>query len=66
MNNNGANDQARQDDDMAPEYDFSHGVRGKHAASLRNGYTVVIHKSDGSTETHEVTPRPGTRHRFRR
>ena len=49
-----------QHDDIAPEYDFSHGVRGKHYKAMQNGYTIVIHKSDGTTEVREVAPRPGT------
>ena len=47
-------------EDIAPEYDFSQGVRGKHAAAMRDGYTMVVHHSDGTTEVREVTPRPGT------
>jgi len=38
------------DDDMLPEYDFSGGVRGKHYKELQAGYTVTIHKTDGTTE----------------
>jgi len=45
---------------MAPAYDFSSGVRGKHAMAMRNGYTMVIQKSDGTTEVRDVAPRPGT------
>lgn len=59
MSNNGPSGQDQQDD-IAPEYDFSRGVRGKHAKAVRNGYTMIIHKSDGSTEVREVAPRPGT------
>ena len=36
------------DADMAAEYDFRNGVRGKHARALREGYTVTIH---GSVQT---------------
>ena len=67
MSNQRANGQGSQDRpedndtaDIASEYDFSHGVRGKHAAAMRDGYTMVIHHSDGTTEVREVTPRPGT------
>ena len=73
MSNQGTNGQGAQnqpdDNDridtqdgeaMAPEYDFSQGVRGKHAAAMRDGYKMVIHHSDGTTEVREVTPRPGT------
>lgn len=53
-------DQQDQSDNMAVEYDFSRGVRGKHAPAMRGGYTIAIHNSDGTTEIHEVAPRPGT------
>jgi len=38
------------DDEMLPEYDFTgkNVVRGKHAKALREGYTVTIHKEDGT------------------
>ena len=49
-----------ESEDMASEYDFSQGVRGKHASTMRDGYRMVIHRSDGTTEEREVTPRPGT------
>ena len=49
-----------ESEDMASEYDFSQGVRGKHAPAMRDGYRMVIHRSDGTTEEREVTPRPGT------
>lgn len=60
MGNKAPNGDQDSQDDMAPEYDFTHGVRGKHAAAMRNGYTMVIHRSDGTTEVREVAPRPGT------
>ena len=34
------------DDDMRPEYDFSHGVRGKHHAAYRAGTNVVLLDDD--------------------
>lgn len=34
---------------MRAEYDFSGGVRGKHAAAYHEGHSVTIHKKDGST-----------------
>ncbi|HKS70079.1 MAG TPA: hypothetical protein VJQ45_06650 [Ktedonobacterales bacterium] len=58
-NKRSSRDQNAQDD-MAPEYDFTHGVRGKHARAMRNGYTMIIRRSDGTTEVREVAPRPGT------
>lgn len=50
------------DDDMLPEYDFSgvKGVRGKYYKRLQEGYTIKIHKADGSTVVKEVPPRAGT------
>jgi hypothetical protein len=36
------------DDDMLPEYDFSTGVRGKHAHWHGQPCTVTIHKGDGT------------------
>jgi hypothetical protein len=38
-----------KDEEMRPEYDFSGGVRGKHAREYRRGNTVTIHRKDGST-----------------
>ena len=35
-------------DDMRSEYDFTGGVRGKHYKSVQEGYTVRIHKADGT------------------
>ena len=43
-------------DEIHFEYDFSNGVRGKHAAALANGHTTIITKSDGSTITVESSP----------
>jgi hypothetical protein len=38
-----------------PETDFSKGVRGKYAAALKkNGYTVRVHKSDGTFDEKRV------------
>ena len=46
-------------EEMLPEYDFSGGVRGKHAAALQSGYAIVIHHRDGTTTetTYSVGPR---------
>lgn len=35
---------------MLAEYDFSGGIRGKHAAAYREGVTVTVHQADGTTE----------------
>ncbi len=40
---------AVEDEEIRPEYDFSGGVRGKHAKVLReDGYTVRIDNGDGT------------------
>ena len=46
-----------RDDDMLSEYDFTgkNVVRGKHAKVLREGYTVTIHKEDGTTVVQNFT-----------
>ena len=44
-----------EDDDMLPEYDFSKGVRGKYAAAYRQGYRIVIRRTDGTVEEHDYT-----------
>ena len=41
---------------MRDEYDFSQGVRGKHARGLRNGHTTVVHQTDGATITRQTRP----------
>jgi len=42
------NQQVHQDDndEMRPEYDFSHGVRGKHYRAYRAGTNVVFLEPD--------------------
>lgn len=60
MSNKGPSGHQDSQDDVAPEYDFTRGVRGKHALAMRNGYTMIIHKGDGTTEVRDVAPRPGT------
>jgi hypothetical protein len=42
--------QAADNGEMLPEYDFSGGVRGKHYQAYRRGYQVIVHKMDGTTE----------------
>jgi hypothetical protein len=46
-----------EDDEILPEYDFSgrKGVRGKHAKAMKQGYTVTIHKEDGTTLVQNFT-----------
>ncbi|MEO6333991.1 MAG: hypothetical protein ABIO91_03330 [Pyrinomonadaceae bacterium] len=38
------------------EYDFSGGVRGKHAARLKNGHKTVITNAGRSIETRITRP----------
>lgn len=48
-----SNEMPKQQDeveDLLPEYDFSGGVRGKHYRAYQQGYKVVVHKVDGTTE----------------
>jgi hypothetical protein len=45
--------QATDNDEMLPEYDFSGGVRGKHYQAYRRGYQVIVHKMDGTTEVRD-------------
>lgn len=47
-------------DTMRPEYDFTGGVRGKHAAAMRQGYTQIVHHADGTREVTEVRPLEGS------
>lgn len=35
---------------MLPEYEFKGGIRGKHYKAYREGHTVKIHKTDGTTD----------------
>ena len=39
---------------MRSEYDFSGGVRGKHAKALRSGHRTMVTRSDGSIVEREV------------
>ena len=49
-----------EQDDLRPEYDFSKAVRGTHYHPLHEGYTIKIHKADGTTEVQHVMFEPGT------
>jgi len=40
----------RPDDAMRPEYDFSKGVRGKHAARYASGTNVVVLDPDVASQ----------------
>ncbi|MDM8537690.1 hypothetical protein QUF70_13110 [Desulfobacterales bacterium HSG17] len=42
-------------DEMRPEYDFSKGVRGKYAKTLKeDGYTIRIYHDDGTFSERRV------------
>lgn len=43
---------------MKQSYDFSGGVRGKHAHKMRNGYSITIHHADGTKTVKFVKPAP--------
>jgi len=48
-----------EDNDMRAEYDFTGGVRGKHYRAMQSGYTITIHKADGTTVVKDVIPKKG-------
>ncbi|MFA4917333.1 MAG: hypothetical protein WC560_11780 [Syntrophales bacterium] len=48
-----------KDNDMRAEYDFTGGVRGKHYKAMQAGYTITIHKADGTTVVKDVMPKEG-------
>jgi len=48
-----------KDNDMRAEYDFTGGVRGKHYGAMQAGYTITIHKADGTTVVKDVMPKKG-------
>lgn len=41
------------DNGMLPEYDFSNGIRGRHYRAYQQGYQVIVHKVDGTTEVRD-------------
>ena len=45
---------------MRAEYDFSKGERGKFYRPLDKGYTVRIHRDDGTTVVNHYTLAEGT------
>lgn len=54
------NNHKHDEDEMRPEYDFTGGVRGKHAAAFRAGHTVRITHPDGSVTEERFPPVDGT------
>jgi hypothetical protein len=58
MNKGATKADTRHDDGMRAEYDFTGGVRGKHYQAIQQGYTIKIHKADGTVITEEIqTPK---------
>jgi hypothetical protein len=45
-------------DEIKP-VDFSDGVRGKHHAACKKGYTVKVHGEAGTTVIHKFLPERG-------
>ena len=45
-----SDDSCKDAREMQPEYDVSGGVRGKHTDSWRQGFKVIVHRKDGTTE----------------
>lgn len=50
----------KANEEMRPEYDFRGAVRGKHYKPLHKGYSVHIHKSDGTTVVQHLKLEEGT------
>ena len=48
-----------EDNNMRAEYDFTGGVRGKHYRAMQAGYTITVHKADGTTVVKDVMPKEG-------
>ena len=46
-----------EDEDLLREYDLSGVERGTAHRPLDEGYTVTVHKADGTTEVSDVSPR---------
>ena len=36
---------------------ISHAARGKHCRAMQAGYTVIVHRADGTTVTKDVMPK---------
>jgi hypothetical protein len=44
---------------MRTKYDFRGGLRGKHYRAMQAGYTITVHKADGTTLVKDVMPKEG-------
>ena len=49
-----------ENNDMRAEYNFTGGVRGKYYKAMQAGYTLTIHKADGTTVVKDVMPKKGS------
>ncbi len=49
----------KEADDMRAEYDFRKGARGKHYKAMQGGYTITVHKGDGTTSVKDIMPKKG-------
>ena len=49
---------SKNKDEMREEYDLrgEKGIRGKYFKAIKNGYTTIIRKSDGSAVVKETRP----------
>ena len=43
--------------EMRPEYGSSRGVRGQHWRAMQAGYTIRVHKADGTIVVKDVMPK---------
>ncbi len=53
-------DPAHSEDGLRPEYDFSNALRGKHHKPMHQGYSVEVHKDDGTTVIEHYQVAEGT------
>jgi hypothetical protein len=49
----------QEDDSMRAEYEFKGGERGKHHQAMAAGYTITIHRADGTRLVKEERPKEG-------
>jgi len=49
----------KEDKEMRSEYDFTTSVRGKHSKRMQAGFSMTIHKPDGTTVVKEIKPQKG-------
>jgi hypothetical protein len=48
-----------EDNDMRAEYDFRGGARGKHYRAMQAGYSITVHRADGTSLVKDVMPKEG-------